>query len=519
MSALQLVFVGTVTLLLVHKLVIRPLFSPLRHLPAPDQGPVRTRFFVEPGPDQLRTWAHEIPNDGFIRYYGLLNVEKVLVTDPNGAHDILAAQPYSYVKPSRITTIIRSLLGDGIVVVEGHAHKVQKKAMQPAFKHRQIKDLYPVFRRKTDELIDVLTKAINEKSSDDETSLIDLGTYLHQATLDIIGIAGFGLDFNCLKDSENQLAWDYARGFNPSKAARKYRLLALALPSWLLDRLPIKRNQDLRAAVAAIRECTGKLIEERGARLDSEKPGASEEAPENGSKDIIGMLMADHGVRDKETLINQSMTILGAGHDTVHFAINCAIWEMCKHPGMQERLRKEIRQNSKDPATASGDVSTDAGSIDNLPYLQAVCDEVLRLHNSVPTLYRVNTEPTTVNGEVFPKGITFIMPIGAYNLAPQLWKSDPLRFDPERWLKDSSLGGAYDRKAYLTFSTGARVCIGERLARAELKHLLAGLVCQFNFTWAGTGENGQSQELVIEHGIANKMIGGMKVRMEQLDGR
>lgn len=512
MARLQLALAGAVVLLLVHKLFIKPHLSPIKNLPAPNQGPARKRFFVEPGPDQLRQWAQEIPNDGFIRYYGMLNIEKVLVTTPNGAHDILAAQPYSYIKPPRISKIIRCLLGDGIVVVEGDAHKVQKKAMQPAFKVRQIKDLYPVLRRKTEELIGVLTEAIDENSKNEKSAVVDLGTYLHQVTLDIIGIAGLGLDFNCLKDSENQLAWDYARGFNPGKDARKYRLLALAIPAWILDRLPLKRNQELRAAVAAVRKCTGTTIEERGAQLDSEKGLVSQEPPENANKDIIRMLMADHGVRDKETLINQSMTILGAGHDTVHFAINCAIWEMCKHPNVQRRLREEIRQNRQDSATAS-----DSGDLDSLPYLQAVCDEVLRLHHSVPTLYRNNIEPTTVNSKVFPKGTSFIMPISAYNLSPQLWKSNPLHFDPDRWLEDSSLGGATDRKAYLTFSTGARVCIGERLGRAELKHLLAGLVGRFNFTWAGTGEDGVSQDLILEHGISSKMIGGMKVKMEKLD--
>lgn len=61
----------------------------------------------------------------------------------------------------------------------------------------------------------------------------------------------------------------------------------------------MKHNQELRAAVAAVKECTGKMIEGRGARLDSEIPNVNEEASENGTKDIIGMLMADHGVRNK----------------------------------------------------------------------------------------------------------------------------------------------------------------------------------------------------------------------------
>ncbi|KAM0715985.1 hypothetical protein Q7P37_008499 [Cladosporium fusiforme] len=510
MSTLQLCITGAVLLLVIHKLFIKPHLSPIKHLPTPDQGPLHKRFFKEPNPDQLAQWARDIPNDGFIRYHGILNIQKVLVTDPAAVQDIFITKPYSFIKPPPITKIIRSLLGDGLVVVEGEAHKTQKKAVQPAFKVRQIKDLCPVFERKTAELIGLLKEGIKVNASD-EASPVDLGTYLHRVTLDLIGIAGFGLDFNCLKDPENQLATDYARGFNPSKSAQKYRLLALVMPSWLLDRLPMKRNQDLRTAVSAVRKQTGKFIEERGAMLDSK-----EKSSERANKDIIGVLMDDGGVRDKETLINQSMTILGAGHDTVHFAINAAIWEMCRHPEAQRRLREEVRQNLKSATAVSNEKGTDGVDIDTLPYLQAVCNEVLRLHHSVPMMHRRNIEPTVVAGQAFPKGTPFVVPIQAYNVSPKFWKHEPEHFEPERWLEDPSLGGAADRRAFLTFSAGARVCTGERFARAELKHLLAGLVGSFDMKWAGTGEDQQSQELHLEHGITSKMIGGLSVKMEPL---
>lgn len=512
MTALQLAIAGSVLLLLVHKIFIKPHFSPIKHLPAPDQGPAHKRFFIEPSPVQLAQWAHDIPNDGFIRYHGILNVQKVLVTDPAAVQDIFITKPYSFIKPPPITKIIRSLLGDGLVVVEGEAHKTQRKAIQPAFKVRQIKNLYPVFERKTAELIDTLKEATQAKTGQD-SSLTDLGTYLHQVTLDVIGIAGFGLDFNCLKDPNNQLATDYAHGFNPSKSAQKYRLLALVMPSWLLDRLPMKRNQDLRTAVGAVRECTGRFIEERGAML-----GSKEKLAEDVNNDVIGVLMADGGVRDKETLINQSMTVLGAGHDTVHFAINTAIWEMCRNPEVQRRLREEIRQNLKSPTDAANEKVTESVDIEGLPYLQAVCNEVFRLHHSVPMMHRRNIEPTVVAGQAFPKGTPFVIPISAYNVSPKFWKKDPQSFDPDRWMEDPALGGAEDRRAFLSFSAGARVCTGERFARAEVKHLLAGLVGSFDFKWAGTGDDRQSQELHLEHGITSKMEGGLWVKMVPLSG-
>lgn len=110
-----------------------------------------------------------------------------------------------------------------------------------------------------------------------------------------------------------------------------------------------------------------------------------------------------------------------------------------------------------------------------------------------------------------------MIPVQAFNMSTTLWKSNPLRFDPERWLEDPALGGAKNRNAFMTFSAGARICIGQRFARAEFKHLLAGLVGSYRFTWAGTGEDGQAQELELEHGITSRLIGGLWVKMEPLD--
>lgn len=514
MSSLQLVGIVTIALLIIYKVFVKPLSSPLKDLPAPAQRPARKRLLVEPSPDQLAKWAEEIPNEGFIKYHGILNVQKVLVTDPNSVNDILTMRPYSFIKPPAISKIIRSLLGNGLVVVEGDAHKTQKKALQPAFKVRSVKDFYPVFKRKTDELVSTLSSAIKSEKHSGGSSMVDLGSRLHAATLDVISLASFGKDFACLKDPSSKLVTDYIHGFAPSKDAQKYRMLALILPDFLLDRLPLKRNQELRSAVNAVRDCASGVIEQRCdalGRIDKHDTSADH-------KDILGTVMTESGVRDKEALTNQSMTILGAGHDTVHLTIEGAIWEMVKNPHVQDRLRSELQEYRAALENNTIDQATDSPDIDSLPYLQAVCEETLRLHHAVPMMHRRSIGNVMVGGRMFPKGTNFMIPVQAFNLSPALWKSDPLRFDPERWLEDPALGGAKNRNAFMTFSAGARICIGQRFARAEFKHLLAGLVGSYRFTWAGTGEGGQSQELQLEHGITSRLIGGLWAKVEPIDG-
>lgn len=512
MSSIQLVGIAAILLVVVYRTLVKPLSSPLKDLPAPVQGPARKRLFVEPSPDQLAKWAQEIPNEGFIKYHGILNAQKVLVTDPNAVNDILTMRSYSFIKPPAISKIIRSLLGNGLVVVEGDAHKNQKKALQPAFKVRNIKDFYPVFKRKTDELVSTLSSAIKSEKQSGGSSTVDLGSRLHAATLDVISLASFGKDFACLEDPTSKLVTDYIHGFAPSKDAQKYRMLALILPDFLLDRLPLKRNQELRSAVNAVRDCASGVIEQRcNALSDSDKRADASH------KDILGTVMTESGVRDIETLTNQSMTILGAGHDTVHLTIEGAIWEMVKNPHVQDRLRSELQSYREAVADNTVSNATEVPDIDSLPYLQAVCEETLRVHHAVPMMHRRSIDNVMVGGKMFPKGTTFMIPVQAFNKSPALWKSDPTRFDPERWLEDPALGGAKNRNAFMTFSAGARICIGQKFARAEFKHLLAGLVGSYRFAWAGTGEDGQAQELQLEHGITSRLIGGLWVKMEPLD--
>lgn len=52
------------------------------------------------------------------------------------------------------------------------------------------------------------------------------------------------------------------------------------------------------------------------------------------------VLMGDGGVRGIQTLVNESMVKLDAGHDTVHLGIEGAIWEMVINPERQHPGKK-----------------------------------------------------------------------------------------------------------------------------------------------------------------------------------
>ena len=71
---------------------------------------------------------------GILRYHGLLNRPYVLVTDANIIKEILVNQAYDFRKPN----VIR-VLGKGIEFAEGDTHKIQRKIMNLAFSHDNVK--------------------------------------------------------------------------------------------------------------------------------------------------------------------------------------------------------------------------------------------------------------------------------------------------------------------------------------------------------------------------------------------
>jgi len=111
---------------LVYNVVLYPIYlSPLRHLPSPKQAPFWRRLAKEPGPRILCKWVNEIPNDGLIRYFGIFNCERVLVTRPQGCREVLQTQAYNYIKFPWALEIMSQAAGSlCILVAPPKKHKV-----------------------------------------------------------------------------------------------------------------------------------------------------------------------------------------------------------------------------------------------------------------------------------------------------------------------------------------------------------------------------------------------------------
>lgn len=111
--------------LALYHMVLYPFYlSPLRHLPSPSQLPLRRRVLQEPTYEKLVKWINEVPNDGLIRYHGIFNAERVLVTTPQGCKDVLQTQGYNFIKLPWALQVMGQLAPQGILVAPPVKHRV-----------------------------------------------------------------------------------------------------------------------------------------------------------------------------------------------------------------------------------------------------------------------------------------------------------------------------------------------------------------------------------------------------------
>lgn len=226
---------------------------------------------------------------------------------------------------------------------------------------------------------------------------------------------------------------------------------------------------------------------------------------------LLSIAIASGGFTD-EGLVDQLMTFLVAGHETTASALSWCIAMLCKHPEMQAKLRAEIRSGLPNPRTTIYSIA--ANEFDTLPYLNAVCNETLRLFPPAPLTVRVATKDTTLLDHFIPRGTHVYIPPWAVNASRELWGEDALEWNPERWIGDMSSnnsGGATSNYAFLTFLQGERRCIGEGFARGETKVLLAALVSTFEMEFAEGGWSGE-----IKNGMTAKPK-DLMVRLKVVD--
>ena len=167
--------------------------------------------------------------------------------------------------------------------------------------------------------------------------------------------------------------------------------------------------------------------------------------------------------KQKRCAIDDLLTILLAGHDTMTSALTWVWLLLSSRPDVEEALQVEL-SSVLDGRDAS------AADVPGLVYTRAILAEALRLYPPAWVLARHAVEPFQFDEGEVPAGALVLM--SQYLLhRDDRWFDRPHDFAPDRWFPGRPTDTP--RTAYFPFGAGPRSCVGESFAWMEGVLLLA----------------------------------------------
>lgn len=187
-------------------------------------------------------------------------------------------------------------------------------------------------------------------------------------------------------------------------------------------------------------------------------------------RDDVFSLMLDaryddgEGMTDKE-LRDQLHLLLFAGHDTTSTSLAWAFYWACRQPIEREKLMAEV--------DALGD-SPEPEAIAAAPYVDAFCQETLRIHPVAPNAARQLLKPFELLGQTIPEGTILAASALMLHENEKLYP-EPRKFRPERFLERK-----FSPYEFIAFGGGPRRCIGAAFAMYEMKIALVTLLRRYD---------------------------------------
>lgn len=186
-----------------------------------------------------------------------------------------------------------------------------------------------------------------------------------------------------------------------------------------------------------------------------------------------------------------SGTFVIGGSETSATLLSGATYYLLKNPEWLAKLNDEIRSSFASESEIS------FTPLSQLKILDAILHETFRIYPPVPSSLPHVSPPggASVTGTYIAAETRIGIPQYVANHSSRNF-TDPDKFAPERFLGDSRY--ANDKRSVVQpFSTGPRNCIGQSLAWAELRTILARLVWHFDIEAVDTSDRWEKQKVFV----------------------
>jgi cytochrome P450 len=397
----------------------------LGHIPTLLRGPL----------DALSHWGET--NEGLVRL-SVAGQQFCLVTAPDAIEQVLATDESRYQKADLVRDRLGRLQGGSLVLLDGEEWRERRSLLNPAFAKPQVQMAGPLTTTYASE-------AVEQWPTDRP---VDLQQEMQSLSLSILGRALFGLDLRGERTPIHEAADDIV-------ARMDLRSPSAYLPEWV----PTPTNYRFRRAISALHDRLDAVVAASGNSATTE----ADSPPTN-----LFSIMRSAGLPD-EAIRDELIALLFAGYDSTATALTMTLGLLGANPSVQADLQTQI-----DAVVGEEPPTVDA--LEELPLLDAVVRESLRLYPPQYLLFRDATEPVTLDGHRIEPSTTLVLAPWVVHRNPRHWE-EPAEFRPERWLDGETASGDRPEFAYVPYGGGPRHCLGVHLANQTIK-LVVAVVCQ-----------------------------------------
>lgn len=389
-------------------------------------------------------YLEHLAAQGDLLRIGLGPLSAYFVNHPDYVREVLVTHASQTQKPSNVKYAARQLFGENLFTSDGEVWKVLRSTMQPAFHATRVNSYAAIMAAQTQALI----------AQWQDGATVELTEAMMQLTMGISTKTLFDVD---LRDQAAGAAIvRFIELFNEQIGA------PLPIPGWL----PTKRNRELKRLIGVADNLLQPIIEERRAQV------VGGEIADRG--DVLSMLLraqaADRtGILTDHQVRNEINNLFAAGYEVVGNTLAFTFYLLAQHEAVAAKAVAQI-----DQALAGRTITV--ADLPNLPYLELVIKESMRLLPVTTVLARQTIGPVIVGGERIPKGQLILVAPWTLHRHAAIYP-DPTRFDPERFAPANV--EAMPKHAYIPFAIGPRICLGNAFALLQLRINLATILQRY----------------------------------------
>lgn len=363
------------------------------------------------------------------------------LSEPSHFHWVLKENWTNYPK-GKAYEKMGPLMGDGLLMAEAEFWRQNRAIVQPAFRLNRLENFFEEMKVSSN----ILFKEWNN------TTHLNIHQEMMRFTLSVISKSLFNKDLG--KDSKaiSHAIHDFMAGMEEH--------IFYLFP--FQKHLPTKMNRKFKASVKFLDKFVYDIIEDRRGKGGKEF-------------DLVAMLInasnkeGAKGITDKY-LRDEIMNFFVGGHETTANAITWCLYNLGKYSWAMEEVLKEIKNLPDDFKLTD---------LDKFPYLDMVINESLRMLPPIWILSRETKNSDVIDGMIIPKGSIVVCAPYFLHHRKDIWENpgefNPLRFAPAEEAKRP-------KNSFLPFGLGPRACIGEMVARMEIKTFIIMFLKKYSFT-------------------------------------